>query len=214
MARRLGLTMRVTAADGYKETRDALAQDWCAFLTAALPDVVWLPVPNLGRDVVKYVQAWGLDGFILTGGNDVGENVRRDETELALLDFAVSAQLPVFGVCRGLQMVQTFFGGRIRPCTQEQHVAVHHDVRIIDDPAGLGLLSGPQQVNSFHTQAVAVADLALPLRAFAVTEDGWAEGIYHPQAPILAVQWHPERYRPPLERDRQLLRYALTLGTV
>ena len=70
---KIGLTMRVVWAPGYDEARDALAQNWMSFLKHAMPDVAWLPVPNFGSDVAVYAKQWGLQGFILTGGNDIGE---------------------------------------------------------------------------------------------------------------------------------------------
>src|SRR5262245_1136597 len=126
--KRIGLTMRVASAEGYAEARDALAQDWAAFMALALPDVAWLPVPNLGRRVLEFAQAWNLDGFIFTGGNDLGSAPSRDQTEAVLLNFALQTQRPVFGVCRGLQFIQQFFGGVIWPCGRERHVDVKHPV--------------------------------------------------------------------------------------
>ncbi len=46
---RIGVSMRVMAAAGYSEDRDALAQIWAPFLAVALPGALWLPVPTLGR---------------------------------------------------------------------------------------------------------------------------------------------------------------------
>jgi N5-(cytidine 5'-diphosphoramidyl)-L-glutamine hydrolase len=205
---RIGLTMRIVRAEGYPETRDALAQDWAAFLAAALPAVAWLPIPNLGARVVDFARAWELDGFILTGGDDLGKTPSRDDTETALLRYALESGLPVFGVCRGLQFIQRFFGGPVQACAREQHVAVSHPVSFhaVDGlPASPGRI---RTVNSFHSCAVTTADLARPLRAFATTADGLAEGIVHPDAPVLAVQWHPERTAPPDPLDVALLEHV------
>ncbi len=206
MAERIGLTMRVSGAEGYTEWRDALAQDWLAFMARVLPEVDWIPVPNLEDGVVSYARKWGLDGFILTGGNDVGEHSRRDRTEEALLHLALEDHFPVFGICRGLQFLQKFFGGDLQPCRRESHVGVFHCVRRIDCGFNAGSQNGTREVNSFHGQAVALDGLASPLRAFTVTDDGWAEGIYHPELPWAAVQWHPERTHPLDAEDRRLIR--------
>jgi gamma-glutamyl-gamma-aminobutyrate hydrolase PuuD len=206
MARRIGLTMRTAEAMGYAEKRDCLAQDWPVFMAHVLPEVNWLPIPSLGTEITPYLQAWGLDGFILTGGNDVGEDQSRDRTEELILHFALEGKLPVLGICRGLQFIQKVFGGDLKPCLPGKHVAVHHPVRIIDPSWKMREDEDWRQVNSFHTQAVSLGDLAKPLRAFATTEDGWAEGIYHGEAQIAAVQWHPERVRPVAKEDQQLVR--------
>ncbi len=59
--------MRITKASGYLETRDALSQDWPGFMHSVLPEALWMPLPNLGRDIVEYVTSWDPNGFIITG---------------------------------------------------------------------------------------------------------------------------------------------------
>ena len=206
MAKRIGLTMRVAQAESGDETRDCLAQDWPEFMTAALPSVHWLPLPNLGEAVADYVREWDLDGFILTGGNDLKESRLRDATERALLRHAIEENLPVFGVGRGLQMIHSYFGGDLRPCSRQEHDGVQHVVRVTAHP---GRWSPPleiREVNSFHAWAVPLDGLAPQLRAFAATADGWAEGVTHADSPIAAVQWHPERMRPFASTDCELVR--------
>ena len=87
--KRIGLTMRVVAAQGYAEERDALAWDWHRFLATVFPDACWLSIPNLGNRVDDYVREWRIDGLILTGGNDLGSAPLRDMTEKALLGYAM-----------------------------------------------------------------------------------------------------------------------------
>jgi N5-(cytidine 5'-diphosphoramidyl)-L-glutamine hydrolase len=211
MSRRIGLTMRVVDAVGYSEPRDALAQDWSTFMALALPEVNWLPIPNIGAAVASYLSAWEIDGILLTGGEDIGKIPLRDETEAAAIDYALGRDFPVFGVCRGLQMIQTYFGGPLAQAEREMHVATRHAVRFISsgpDPIETGTV---RTVNSFHGQAVAIANLATPLRPFAVSDDDLAEGIFHPELSVTAVQWHPERG--PLEtQDRDLLRTAFSIS--
>lgn len=197
--------MRVAQAAGYDEPRDCLAQDWTRFMAAVLPGVRWVPIPNVGADVATFLRDWNLDGFILTGGNDIGECALRDETERTLLQEAVERQLPVFGVCRGLQFIQSFFGGALRRCPREEHVNVRHLVRVTPEPGHWGRPLELHEVNSFHGWGVPVADLAEPLSAFAATADSWAEGIVHREFPITAVQWHPERMNPFEGLDRRLV---------
>ena len=147
------------------------------------------------------------DALLLPGGGDVdparygqenrfavGIDAQRDERELALIDDFVRAGKPVFGICRGAQILNVYFGG-----TLVQHLDGHtqpgerdcaHLVRT-DDPLLRGLYGAAFQVNSAHHQAV-----DRPGRGLLVTQrapDGTVEGFRHETLPVCAVQWHPER---------------------
>ena len=103
---RVGLTMRVLETDGYYEPRDSLAQDWSNFMATALPNADWLAVPNLGASNIRnYCKEWGLNHLILTGGEDIGVSIIRDETEQELLSWACEYAVPVLGICRGMQVM-------------------------------------------------------------------------------------------------------------
>jgi|KBSSwiStaDraftv2_1062776.scaffolds.fasta_scaffold117677_2 putative glutamine amidotransferase len=213
MANRIGLTMRVTSSESYDEPRDALAQNWAAFMAAALPEAIWLPLPNLGPRIVDFVRVWQLDGFILTGGNDVGKCPSRDETESALLNLALERRAPVLGVCRGLQFIQCHFGGPIANCAREIHVGKRHPVTLTRAGGRWPLGSGVREVNSFHGQTAPARQLAPPLELLAASDDGCAEAFAHSDARVVAVQWHPERCVPCDPADRTLIR-QLFLGHV
>jgi putative glutamine amidotransferase len=194
VAERIGLTMRTMSPADYVEPRDCLARDWGRFMAAALPGVAWLPIPNLGDEAPAFAERWGLDGLLFTGGEDPGTNPVRDRTEAALLAWAMARPVGVFGVCRGLQVIQAWFGGPVDPCPG--HAGTTHPVTV----AG-----AIREVNSYHRIGVGAGRLAPPLRAFALSADGWVEGLEHPGAPLVAVQWHPERLPAPDPMDVQLL---------
>ena len=126
---------------------------------------------------------------------------RRDEEELRLLALFTAAGKPVLGICRGLQVINVFFGGTL---VQDLpgHNAVDgadrlHPVRTA--PSLLRTLyDSCPVVNSAHHQA---ADrLGCGLEAVQWTADGVVEALCHRTAPVWAVQWHPERLRGPLAR--------------
>ena len=126
---RVGLTMRELHPAGYAEPRDALARAWGAFMQAALPETAWLPVPNLGATgALQFCARWGINALILTGGEDIGVSPVRDVTERALWQHFVRKRWPVFGVCRGLQLMWTEIGGELEVKTG--HIAVRHAVRL------------------------------------------------------------------------------------
>ena len=133
MADRIGITMRVGQAAGSGESRDCLAQDWARYMAALAPDVAWVPIPNLGAAVAEFIQHWQLDGFILSGGNDLGTCPIRDKTENTVIDHAVRNALPVFGVCRGMQLLQQRGGGALRRCEPKTHLAQKHTVHLRTD---------------------------------------------------------------------------------
>lgn len=205
--KRIGLTMRIVHETAYSETRDALAHDWARFLSAALPDCQWIPLPNLSEAATSIIHSFGIEALIFTGGNDPGGSPMRDTTEKALLHEAMNRQIPVFGVCRGLQMIHWLLGGSLRPCSKQDHVGSHHEVRFL----GRGSHSGARVVNSYHTLGVHPHDLASELKPHAMSPDGWVEALIHRNAPISAVQWHPERNAVIDTHDTQLLRETFGL---
>lgn len=211
--------MRVIDTAAYTERRDAISHDWVRFVESlGLAPVL---LPNCA-DVGRLVDDLDIRLLLLTSGNDVhavgpvtaqGSDVSpdRNRTESLLLDLAVERRLPVFGVCRGLQMMNTYFGGGLvtdlGPISGDAaaHVARPHSVTITDPSALNGLPGATWTVNSFHRQAVTQTTLASPLRTFARADDGVIEGLYHAALPMLAVQWHPERPGAPTELDAALV---------
>lgn len=204
---RIGLSMRVDMPARYDEPRDALAQSWAAFMADALPLARWMPIPNIGAEAGRYARDWELNGFIFTGGNDLGSAPDRDTTEEALLHFALDHDLPVFGVCRGFQFLLRHFGHTPLPCRPAgAHAGRFHEITLKDPP-----FNWPEprlRVNSFHHYCgPAASDLRAPLAAFAMDEAGRCEGFYHTQKRIMAVMWHPERHSPEADFNRTLLRH-------
>lgn len=197
---RIAITTRITDAEGYDEPRDALAQDWAGFMAQAFPEAAWMPFPNLGTNAISQANAWGIDAIILSGGNDLGERPLRDETEKALLTWAIDNGKPVFGVCRGLQLIQHYFGGPLEPC--DGHAGTRHSVRI----GGSGM-----DVNSYHNWCIPEA--AEGLEPLAVAQDGSVEAVIHEAHPLVGVMWHPERESSCQEADVTLMREVLLGGS-
>lgn len=161
----------------------------------------------------------GADGLLLTGGEDLdpawyGHEMsplgnppsrERDLFELALFAVARQRELPILGICRGIQLVNVALGGTLyqdlateRPGPVDHNPPASrttrsHEVRLKEGSRAAEALGGlSTRVNSFHHQAV--RDLAPSLVASGWTEDGLVEVVESPaDAPwLLAVQWHPE----------------------
>ncbi|WP_028064956.1 gamma-glutamyl-gamma-aminobutyrate hydrolase family protein [Solirubrobacter soli] len=144
-----------------------------------------------------------LDGLILAGGADYGENPVRDEFEIALGLAALDADLPLLGVCRGMQLMNIARGGTLIEHLpdvfgHEDHRAVpgafgDHDVRLVEGSlAARAAGATTHPTKSHHHQGVDQIG-----EGFEVT--GWAVMDELPEAFedrsrrfALGVQWHPE----------------------
>jgi putative glutamine amidotransferase len=161
----------------------------------------------------------GIDGLLLSGGEDIHPALygadpspylnppsrERDLFELALFATARQRELPILGICRGIQLVNVGLGGTlIQDIPSERPGPVAHDpggardartheVRLQEGSrAAQALGRTVVGVNSFHHQAV--DKVARGLIASGWTDDGLIEAAESPaDAPwLLAVQWHPE----------------------
>ena len=186
--------MRIVSAPNYVEPRDAIAHDWAAFLAYTLPEADWMPLPNLGRGRIRaYCESWGVNRLILTGGDDIGATPLRDETEWDLLEWAHETNVPVLGVCRGMQLMARYAGTPLREIPD--HIATRHAV--------IGLIN--KSVNSFHKFAPQNCPDGFNILASA--PDGQIEAMQKNDAPWEAWMWHPEREPAPFDpTDRSRIR--------
>jgi putative glutamine amidotransferase len=161
-----------------------------------------------------------LDGLVLTGGGDIeparfGEAAHpkttlvsgdRDALELELVDRALRDDVPLFGICRGLQVLNVALGGSLHQHipdtvgdsvqhsqTDKRHVATH-PVKLLAEGTRLGRILGTSElaVNSFHHQAL--KRLGRGLREVAWAPDRVIEAVEHEDERrfVVGVQWHPE----------------------
>ena len=173
----------------------------------------------------------GLDGLLLTGGEDIDParydaapssrlgsiSPERDAFELALFAAARRLELPTLAICRGIQLANVALGGTLwQDLPTERPGAVDHDtaagrnrrthpVRLTPGSrAALALGTEALAVNSFHHQAV--RELAPTLVASGWADDGVVEAAESTGKDpwLLAVQWHPEELQEGGAADRGL----------
>ena len=159
------------------------------------------------------------DGLLLTGGDDIdpalyGETILndtvvtapvRDAGEPRLCRMAEERNLPILGICRGIQILNVYFGGSLyqdipaqldTPVKHSMEKPYHrtcHDC-VVTPGTPLAAWTGRNviSVNSHHHQAV--KDVAPGFAVMGNCSDGVVEAIWKPDAAFLcAVQWHPEK---------------------
>ena len=198
MSVRVALSQRMAEGGEHSELRDCLAQDWALRLSDW--GMVPIPIPNRLSDFASHFDAVRPHLLVLTGGDDLGATPERDRSERAMLAHALATDLPVLGVCRGYQLLNDYFGGRLERV--QNHVASRHPV---DFATGWDALYGASaEVNSFHAWAVPANGLGRELAAAAFDREGHIEACHLPGHPVAAVMWHPER-PDPIAGDRTLV---------
>lgn len=171
-----------------------------------------------------------IDGLILSGGTDIdpkyygetnsGKSLGicplRDEAEKILIRLALESDIPVLGICRGMQALNVFCGGSlIQDIPSEHGFSVIHQLEKPDiafhsltveksSPLSDAMGFGTHTINSYHHQAV--KNVAPDFSVCAVSEDGIIESIYHKNKKfVLGVQWHPERDHETATENKKIL---------
>jgi len=165
-------------------------------------------------------------GLLLSGGFDIhpknygldslksycSTEVNRDKIELLLLNNAMNDSLPIFGICRGMQLLNVYLGGQLCVdiptfCNTDSVSILHRDTNQLRDVVHPIIINSSSelsrilnltatQVNSWHHQRV--SELGKNLSVSATAPDGgieaieWKNGLN--ERWVVGVQWHPERF--------------------
>lgn len=166
--------------------------------------------PTIATDALR-----GADGLILTGGPDLDARLgpngssdddgpvlpERDRWEAALLEVALKADMPTLGICRGMQLMNLYLGGRLHThlpdfVGHDGHqvapgVFGTHEVRLAEGSLTAAAMGLRAQVPSYHHQGVAL--LGHDVDPVGWADDGIIEAIeLRGHSFAVGVQWHPE----------------------
>lgn len=190
----------------------------------------WLEYSNINFEILNFkkseegfVKLHECSGLLLTGGIDIYPkhycepetidsnetySIERDDFELKLLEKALDLKIPVFGICRGLQLINVYFKGSLildieiaRNVSHRKISSIKdrmHEIHITKDTLLYEIIGLEKtEVNSSHHQAI--DRIGEDLMINAKSKDGIIEGIEFAEKTnkpfLIGVQWHPERMK-------------------
>ena len=160
------------------------------------------------------------DGLLLPGGGDIdpvyyGEEMNGsdepdrelDKAQREILDAFVKAKKPILGICRGMQLINVYFGGSLHQdlVTRDIHTRKNgndsiHSVKSVEEGNLFEKFYGKTfNINSAHHQGT--KKLGKGLKEVLRSDDGVCEAVIHEELPIIATQFHPERMSYKQRRD-------------
>ena len=186
--KKIAVSQRIDFLQKRNEKRDSLDQNYvklltyCGFIPFPIPNAI-ISEPNDKDLSLKEIKSWFQkvlpDGILLTGGNDFGEYIERDTTELISIEYAKENLIPILGICRGMQLIAISEGINLFPING--HIGLKHRIT--------GEVN--QEVLCFHK--FAIEKTPKNFEVIATSKDGLIEGIRHKVLPIEGWMWHPER---------------------
>tara|TARA_B100001989_G_C24538513_1_gene466023 strand:- start:719 stop:1321 length:603 start_codon:yes stop_codon:yes gene_type:complete len=153
----------------------------CGYIPIPIP---YYNLPN--KKSLKKLTIWlnsvRLSGIVLSGGSNIGEYKLRDYSERLFIKYSLRKKIPIFGICRGMQIIGSYFNVRLKPV--KKHINITHTIYSNKEKL---------KVNSFHKYSLknCPKNFSVEFRSL----DGNIESIKSNDKKIYACMWHPERYK-------------------
>ena len=190
---KIGITSNIKKY--YKGYIDFIDHYWINFFEKK--KIEYKLIPNskyLSEKILKKI-----DILILTGGNDIiskkKESFIRNKIEINLINKAIKKKIPILGICRGAQLLNIKFGGRISKVKNQMRTR-HNIYFYKNDIIKKNILN----VNSFHNYGIKYNDFSKKLKIVATDIDQNIEMFISKKNKIIATMWHPER-----EKNKKIL---------
>ena len=143
----IGISLRVVKNQQYEEYRDALSHDWINLFNKLNINPVL--IPNKIQNVESFLNDMKVNGLILSGGDNLGDNTIRDQTEQQILTYSCKNKIPLVGICRGMQAINDYFGGKLETLDNESHIKQSHNITINQSSSSI-FKTKKFKVNSYH----------------------------------------------------------------
>lgn len=212
----IGITLFRKYEDNGRNCYNKIGCDYTNAIVSAGGIPVPVPVLKDKKEAEYYIEL--IDGLLLTGGEDInpscyGEepikelksfDINRDRWEIELFKKSYEQNLPVLGICRGMQLMNVALGGTLYQDIEKQYdknkihlsdrnvECIYHVIKIDSDSKLYNILceTDKYRVNSYHHQAIKKLS---PQIRIAAESDGVIEAIESKNKKfIIGVQWHPE----------------------
>lgn len=183
----VAISQRIEVLKKRGELRDTLDQNIIRFLLEC--GFLAVPLPNIFSKISQsnksteyfcsFMNKFKPNACLLSGGNNIGDNPTRDETELAIICYAEQQKLPLLGICRGMQIMAHKAGVRSVPVAG--HAGTTHKIK--------GEIFG--EANSYHD--FCISECPEEYTVISKSDDNKIEAIKHQRLPWEGWMWHPER---------------------
>ncbi|NOQ29639.1 MAG: gamma-glutamyl-gamma-aminobutyrate hydrolase family protein [Helicobacteraceae bacterium] len=190
--KKIAITQRLVENSSYYEIRESLDIKYCKLVDVCQLLPIVLPYEV---DFINYFDDIGIDGVILTGGNDLDVcninelSKKRDDFEKKLLEYCIVKEIPIFGICRGMQIIASFFGSTFKMIDGE--VNKKEKIMVNSDSQYSSNLYKIDYVNSYHN--FEIDQISDDFIVVATNKNSVIKAIEHKKYKIFAQMWHSER---------------------
>ncbi len=196
----VGITQRIDTINSRSEIRDAVDQELINLISSL--GLFPVPIPN---SIIGYGEAYLYDwleqmqinAIILSGGNNLKEFPQRDQTEFTILSWCENRDIPVLGLCRGMQLMAAYFGIDLEKI--EGHVSRTHKVKVLSSKG-----EWPDEITCYHDYRI--KNCPDNFEVAVVAEDKTIEAMSGRLLRWEGWMWHPEREKIFREVDLERIR--------
>ena len=190
---KIGITSNIK--EYYKGYIDFIDHYWLNYFEKK--NINYYLIPNKKKLSKKKIEEINL--LIIPGGNNVSNTLNtskiRNSIEINLIKICFKKKIPILGICRGAQLLNKSFGGKIKKV--KKHMRTRHNISFINKEIVKKELLN---VNSFHNDGIKKNDLSKVFKMLASDKDENVEMFISKDKKIIGTLWHPER-----EKNTQLL---------